>query len=184
MLLQMILNQPQVLGTIARNTPVWVWGLLAALMALGLTQARDRTASFARIAVMPVVMAALSLWGMFSAFGSASMFGYVLLAWLVTAAAMAVLVGSLTAPHGTRYDARSQSFALPGSLVPLVLILGIFLTRYVVGVETRIDPALARDGDYTLVVGALYGMFSGVFAGRAMRLLRLARRPAYPIVAA
>ena len=33
---------------------------------------------------------------------------------------------------------------------------------------------MAHDGQFTLVVGALYGLFSGVFAGRAARLGRLA----------
>jgi hypothetical protein len=40
------------------------------------------------------------------------------------------------------------------------------------------QPALARDSQYTLVTGALYGLFSGIFIGRAARLWRLAFRPA------
>ncbi|RYF35704.1 MAG: hypothetical protein EOO25_22150, partial [Comamonadaceae bacterium] len=36
MLLQLITQQPQVVGTILKNTPVWVWGLLAGLSWLGL----------------------------------------------------------------------------------------------------------------------------------------------------
>ena len=39
------------------------------------------------------------------------------------------------------------------------------------------QPQLARDGQYTLVVGTLYGAFSGIFAGRAARLWRLVLRP-------
>lgn len=39
------------------------------------------------------------------------------------------------------------------------------------------QPALARDGRYTLIVGALYGLFSGAFAARAVRLWRLAIQP-------
>jgi hypothetical protein len=37
-----------------------------------------------------------------------------------------------------------------------------------------VQPTLARDGSYTLVVAAVYGMFSGIFLGRAARLWRLA----------
>ena len=42
------------------------------------------------------------------------------------------------------------------------------------------QPSLAHDSQYTLVVGTLYGVFSGLFSGRAMRLWRLAARPATP----
>ena len=64
----------------------------------------------------------------------------------------------------------------------MLLILGVFLTKYVVGVELAMQPALALDGPYTLAVGTLYGVFSGIFAGRAARLWRLARpgTPTHP----
>ncbi len=39
------------------------------------------------------------------------------------------------------------------------------------------QPQLARDAQFTLVTGTLYGVFSGLFAGRAIRLWRLALRP-------
>jgi uncharacterized protein YneF (UPF0154 family) len=76
-------------------------------------------------------------------------------------------------------------FTLPTSWVPLLLILGIFLTKYIVGVELAMRPALARDDQYTLVVSVIYGLFSGIFIGRAARLWRLALRsasvPALPV---
>ena len=39
MLFQLVTHQPQAVGRILQGTPVWVWGLLGALMALGLSQA-------------------------------------------------------------------------------------------------------------------------------------------------
>jgi uncharacterized membrane protein len=176
MLLQLIVNHPQVLGAIVKNTPTWVWGLLASLTWLGLSQVRDRTASLVRITIMPVVMTALSIWGVVSAFSASPMFGYVMLAWMFAAAVMLALIAPMSAPKGARYDSNSRSFALPGSWVPMLLILGIFLTKYFVGVELSMQPTLARDGQYTLVVGAIYGAFSGIFTGRALRLWRLAYR--------
>lgn len=179
MLIQLLVNQPQMLGPVVRNTPLWVWGLLAALLVLGFSQLRRRSVSAARMTLMPVAMTGLSLWGTVSAFGNSPLIGYVLLAW----AASAVLMVGLMAPQaplaGTRYDAAARSFDMPGSWVPLVLILGIFLTKYIVGVDLVMQPALARDGQYTLIIGSLYGLFSGTFAGRAARLWRLARRPAH-----
>jgi len=178
MLIQMLVNQPQMLGPVLKNTPLWVWGLLAALTWLGLSQAKTRTVGLARITVMPIAMTALSIWGTVSAFGSSPLFGYVMLAWMFAAAVTLAMIAPMASVRGTGYDAASRSFTLPGSWVPMLLILGIFLTKYVVGVELALQPSLARDGQYTLVVGSLYGLFSGIFTGRAARLWRLAYGPA------
>ena len=178
MLIQMLINQPQMLLPIVQRTPLWVWGLLAALTWLGLSQARNRTASLTRVAFMPVAMTALSVWGTVSAFGNSPQFGSVLLAWLAAAALSLAATAPMAAPAGARYDARARLFSLPGSWVPMALILGIFLIKYVVGVDLAMQPGFARDARYALVTAALYGLFSGIFAGRAARLWRLARRPA------
>lgn len=177
MLIQMIVNRPQMLGTIVVNTPVWVWGLFAALAALGLSQLRNRRVGLGRMSIVPVAMPVFSLWGTASAFAASPQFGDVLLVWAGAAAAMLALIAPLQAPAGTAYDSASRSFAVPGSPIPLLLILAIFLTKYVVGVELAMQPSLAQDGQYTLVYGAISGAFSGVFIGRAARLWRLVLRP-------
>jgi hypothetical protein len=174
MLVPMLIEHPQMIGAVLKGTPTWVWTLLAALTWLGLSQVRDRTAGLARIAAMPIVMIALGIWGMVSAFGHSPMFGYVMLTWMLVAATAFAVIGMREPPAGANYDTASRTFALPGSWVPMLLIVGIFLTKYMVGVDMAMQPGLARDGQYTLIVGALYGLFSGVFAGRALRLLRLA----------
>ena len=181
MLLQLIAQHPQALAQVVKNTPVWVWGLLAGLTALGLSQLRTRTVGALRTAIIPVAMTGLSLYGMVFAFGASPLLGYVLLAWLIGAAVMMAVVAPMAAPANAAYDSAQRSFRVPGSLVPLMLILGIFLTKYVVGVDLAMQPGLAQDGTYTVIVGGLYGAFSGIFAGRAARLGRLAFRPATPI---
>ncbi len=174
MLIQMLIQQPRMLGTVLQQTPVWVWGLLAGLIGLGLSQARARKASLARVALMPVTMTALSLWGTVSAFGGSPLFGYVMLAWMFGASVMVAVVAPMAPPRGAGYDGATRTFTLPATWVPLALILVIFLTKYVVGVDLAMQPGLARDGEYALVVGVLYGLSSGIFAGRAARLWRLA----------
>jgi hypothetical protein len=179
MLIQLLIAHPQALGSVIQRTPGWVWGLLAALLLLGLSQLRTRSVSARRMAIMPVVMTGLSLWGMVSAFGHSPLFGYVLLVWLAGVAAMLGLLALQNPPAGSAYDAARRRFTVPGSGLPLLLILAIFLTKYIVGVDLAMQPDLARDGQYTLAIGALYGLFSGTFAGRTARLWRAAAaRPA------
>ena len=173
MLIQILLQRPEMLPAIARGTPVWVWGLLAGLVALGLTLTVARRASRARVLVMPIAMTAMSLQGMVSAFGANGAVAGVLLAWAMAAALLVALRWRAAPPAGARYDADAGQFHLPGSAVPLALILAIFLTKYAVGVELALQPALVGDVPFSLTVGALYGVFSGFFAARTAALWRL-----------
>lgn len=152
------------------KTPIWVWVLLIALLALGYSQTRDRVIGLQRIMLMPVVMVTLSVLGTVSAFGTSPT---VLGVWLITTAAMASLVLLRPATRGTRFDNVSKQYEIPGSWLPMIVILAIFLTKYAVGVSLAMRPSLAHDDVFPLVVGALYGVFSGFFAGRAIRLWRL-----------
>ena len=38
------------------------------------------------------------------------------------------------------------------------------------------QPTLARDGTFALQISALYGVFNGLFAARALRMWRLAQQ--------
>ncbi|MDO8651029.1 MAG: hypothetical protein Q7R66_02430 [Undibacterium sp.] len=158
------------INQILANTPRWVWFLLAALLWLGLSQTRSRTATLQRITLMPLAMTGLSLSGTLAAFGADPQ---VVLAWLVAVALMAFLVQSQTLPASTHYDPATRLFSLPGSWVPLLLIMGIFMTKYVVGVLTAMQPALSHEAGFRLGFAILYGAFSGVFLARAVRLWRL-----------
>ncbi len=160
---------------IITNTPVWVWGLLAALLALGFSQTRDRTFSLPRLLITPLMLGAISLWGTISAFGASAT---VLGSWGATTLLLLLIVTQIALPAGTGYEPARRQFAVPGSWVPMLLILGIFMTKYAVGVSLGMHPELKANGNFVLAVATLYGCFSGIFAGRAVRLLRLATRSA------
>jgi uncharacterized membrane protein len=166
---------PSMIAQILSNTPAWVWGLLVALLALGFSQARDRTAGLPRLVLMPLGLGAFSLWGTISAFGASAT---VLGSWLAATILLLLVVTQMRMPARVSYDRDTRQFALPGSWVPMLLILGIFLTKYVVGVSLAMQPELKANGNFVLAVATLYGIFSGIFAGRTVRLLRLAMRPA------
>ena len=165
------------IGQILINTPVWVWGLLVALLVLGLSQTRDRTLGLRRIVLLPIGMSALSLYSTLSTFG---MSPTVLGCWLATSVVLMLLVTQLPVPTGASYDSKARRFRLAGSWIPIALILGIFLTKYAVGVSVAMHPELKLQANFSLAIVMLYGAFSGIFVGRALRLIhlvRLAQRP-------
>ena len=156
---------------IITHTPVWVWAILVVLLWVGLKQTLPRSVSLRRITVLPLVMVGLSLAGTLTAFGTGNR---ALLAWGIAAAITAAVVMTRNLPHGTQYNAWTESFQIPGSWTTLVLMMGIFITKYAVGVTLSMQPDMGRDALFSQSVGALYGGFSGVFVARAARLWRLA----------
>ena len=160
------------------NTPLWVWGLLAALLALGFSQTRSRTAGIVRVTLLPLGLGAFSLYGTVSAFGALPP---VIGSWLVATSLLVLIVTQMSLPAGTRYDSATRQFQLPGSWVPMALIMGIFLTKYIVGVSLVMHPELKANANFILAIGTLYGVYSGIFAGRAVRLIRLIRRVLRPV---
>ena len=158
---------------ILAHTPRWVFVLFAVLVWFGAKQLLARSVSLARTTVMPIAMSALSIAGVLSAFGDSPM---ALAGWAVAAAALAALVLQRALPASTRYDADARRFHLPGSAMPLVLMMCIFFTKYSVGVLLAMHPELAHHHNFALGIGTLYGAFTGTFAGRAIRLWTLAIR--------
>ncbi len=160
---------------IAQHTPTWVWGLLVALVAVGLSQALPRQLTVRRVSVLPVVLLTLSLLGVTSTFGHPAV---PLFAW-AAGVAIAVTAGrSLMSAGRARWDAANARLHVPGSWLPLVLILGLFLTRYGVGAALAMHPSLAGDIGFDIAVGLACGAFSGLFLARAAALWQLARRDA------
>lgn len=159
------------LGMILSHTPGWVFGLFLALLALGMSQCFAREASLRRVLSLPLGMTALAVSGLVSAFGAAPV---TLSLWSTAAILTAGVVLAMQPQAGTRYDAARRRFALPGSVLPLLLITGIFIAKYTVAVKLALQPELAQQLDFAATVSAVYGMFSGLLLGRAARLWKLA----------
>ena len=156
---------------ILTHTPTWVFALFAFLLWMGISQLFPRRASLARITVMPVAMAALAVFGVVSAFADTP---WALAAWAATALLAGAAILRLAPASTAQYNPQTRSFSLQGSVVPLALMMGIFITKYAVGAALSLHPALAHDTLVALAISSLYGAFSGSFVARALRLWRLA----------
>ncbi len=154
-------------------TPKWVFVLFAALLWLGVQQMLPRRVGLNRATLLPLAMTGLSLYSVASAFGDQPL---ALLTWLAGTALAMVVTLQLQSSTEIQYDATNRRFHLPGSTVPLALLMGIFFTKYAVGISIGMQPILAHNTDFALTVSTLYGAFSGIFLARAARLWRIALR--------
>ena len=152
---------------IIKRTPMWVWSILAALIVVGLINLRERVYSRTRLVIMPIALGAYSLWGATAAFGVRP---EVIVAWLAGLALALAANRVLQWPRNVRPDGKGN-FAVPGSVWPLVLMLAIFGLRYVGSVTLVFHHDWARDAQFSLGMTLAYGMFSGLFTARALRIL-------------
>lgn len=178
LLTQLLAQHPAAIVDIVRQTPAWVGGLLLGLLCLGLSSTRGRDVPVARLVLMPLAMGSLALWGVLSAFGASGRLAELLALWIGCGIVLLALGARGASPAGTLYDAGARRFHLPGSWVPLGLILAVFLLKYIIGVQLALEPSLAQHASFAFTVTALYGALSGLFAARTLRVLRSTRGPA------
>ncbi len=160
---------------ILSHTPVWVWGLLAALVALGWSQTRQRQVAPARLLLLPLGLCGLGLWSMAPSFRALPLAALV---WLVAGGAGLLLLAGRPAQAGATWLPAVQRLQLPGSWMPMLLILGIFSLRYAVQVGLAMHPSWRSAPWVLLPLALFYGGLSGLLLGRALALLRLTRAPA------
>lgn len=153
---------------ILERTPPWVFALFAVLVVLGALQSRTRELGRSRVALLPAVFLPLSLLALGSVFGAEPL-AYA--GWLAGVAA-AVLAGRRTRrPEPASYATATGLFRVPGSWAPLALMMAIFFTRYAVAVATAMQPPLRASPAFAAAVGLAYGLLSGAFLARALRIL-------------
>ena len=166
------------LSALVTHTPIGVWIGLAVLVALGIRQMSAQRVGARRLVALPIVLglaSALSAWQAFAAAGELRMIA----SWGVGLALGLQLGRVLDLPRGVVAD-RDGTFHVPGSVVPLLLMLGIFLVRYVVNVALAVSPGLAAQASFAIGACLAYGLPSGLFAARARKVLsvRAASNPA------
>jgi len=157
--------------SVLAHVPAWVWVLLAALIALGVSQTFPRTVALRRATIMPIALIVLSLSGVTSTFRGEPL---ALAGWLVGLAGAVMVALSVGAWKGIGWSASSQRLLVPGSWWPLAIIMGIFMTKFAVGTTLAIHPSSAADPVFASLVGLAYGAFSGTFFSRGLAMWKVA----------
>ena len=154
---------------ILKRTPLWVLVLFFLLLGMGLVQSRPRVVSMPKAMALPIAMILLSAYGVFSAFHSSPVAP---LAWLAAVATAAYLNRFFRYPRGIVFAPETRHLSLPGSWVPLTLMMFIYFTKYGIAVALARNPALAALPSFAASVSAAYGFISGFFFAGAISVWR------------
>lgn len=158
---------------ILKRTPSWVFVLFFVLLAFGYYQSKDRVVNRNKVTILPAAMLVLSFYGVLSAFGSTPL---ALSSWLTGVAITACFGLKSVKPSGVSFATETQCFSVPGSWVPLALMMAIYFIKYSVGVILARKLPIANELAFIGSISLVYGFLSGVFLARALLILRTARQ--------
>ena len=147
------------------DAPLWVWPLLAVLIALGLRAARPRETSLLPYLFLPFIGAitlnTLAHLPAPALVWSAWIGAYV----LGTAGGYALQRRWLIARAGWRVRLR-------GEWLTLVVVLVIFCANFSAGMMRAVAPDALGSSTFLTVFPAIVGLCAGSFLGRSLRLFR------------
>jgi len=162
-----------ILTQILAHVPTWVWAILAFIVVMGIKQSRDQSMSRGRLLILPIVWLAFGFWGVETTFG---LNAAPLLAWVAGLAASLTLIRRSGWPGGAY--AEGARYFVPGSWLPMALMLTIFCAKFALGMSLAMSPALAQQTAAAIGFSALFGALGGAFLGRSRNILARGVRPA------
>ena len=139
-----------------KGTPSWVYILLFFLIYKGIKAIHGSTKRLTKLLILPAVFLVLSLHKVTDP--------YYYILFLI----LGLIVGWMLYRNiKIRADKVKHLIALPGSVLPLILILIAFAKGYYFGYESAVHPEYLKQHWFTLLTLITSGFFSGIFIGRA-----------------
>lgn len=157
--------------SILAGTPVYVWLILAAVLALAARSLTRRTLAPVRLLPLPMIMFAVALAGLAR---QADAGAAALAAWFAAFLAGLSLGAYLASLRTIAAGGRPGHVEVGGDAVTFGLILASFAVHYAFGVAQAM--ASSPDASLRLIEMAASGLLGGVFLGRGLASFRRAAR--------
>lgn len=151
------------------HTPTWVFVVFFILLVLGLKQTKERVVKVKTVFILPIAMILFSFFGVYSVFGLALLS---LSLWIVGLVITLVIGLKLAYPKRVSFSSQSNQLTIPGSWVPLFIMMAIFFTKYVVGFAIARSLPVVNEFVFIVLISLLYGAFSGIFLSRSLVMFK------------
>jgi hypothetical protein len=157
------------------HTPRWVFALFIALCVFGALQTRTRRVRPALALLLPIGMLVLSVAGVLQ---YTTHWRAGLAYWGLGLGFSAWGISRVLSSRFVSHDADDGRLTVKGSWLPLLVIIGIFITRYALGVAHALHAPALELWQVQMAVAATLGAWSGYFAWRGWvcwQVVRLSR---------
>jgi hypothetical protein len=154
------------------HTPTWVFVVFFALLVLGFKQSKQREVKVNTVFILPIAMTLFSFFGVYSVFGISLLS---LGLWGLALVLVLILALKLAYPKLVSYSKQDNKLTIPGSWVPLCLMMAIFFTKYVVGFAVARQLSIVDGMLFMLLISVLYGAFSGIFIARSLVMFKASK---------
>ena len=149
--------------------PTWVLFLFFGVVYLGYLQSKTRKVSRTRIVVLPAIMVSLALYGVLTV-PAHGVIAFV--AWAIGAAAAVAMNSKVPHGNGVTLHEGQQHFVVPGSWIPLILMMSIFVVKSIIGYLIGSHSVNPEDVYFIAVSNWISGLISGTFLARALFIFK------------
>lgn len=149
---------------IINNIPLFVWPLFVMLLIGGIKASKTNQMPLKLLMLIPAVFLSLSLFSFFGRYASEPL---AIVLWILCLGAGSFIGFSHIQRLELRFDKQKKMIELPGSWIPLLLSMSIFIAKFSVGMMRSLLPHL--EGSILFLGFELFsGIILGIFAGRAV----------------
>ena len=156
-----------------QHIPLWVFGLLIGLVALGWLQTRTRQVRKLQLLSTKIALSVVTLISVVQLWWPTPWLAIALISWALTGLFVSWAFGQNPAPAGASYNPATQRFTFPGSWWPLALFMAIFACKFLVGMLSAVAPEHIRSLLAAIGISAFYGLLSGIVIARVWLVLKL-----------
>ncbi|TWX45093.1 DUF6622 family protein [Colwellia hornerae] len=157
------------------HTPKWVFAVFFTLLVLGFIQSKERVVKVKTIFILPIAMIIFSFFGVYSVFG----LSYLTMSLWIMGLVTTLFIGlKLAYPNLIIFSGQSNKLTIPGSWVPLFLMMAIFFTKYFVGFAVARGLPVVSEHIFVVLLCLLYGAFSGIFLSRSFVMFKASKASA------
>ncbi|MDE2430695.1 MAG: hypothetical protein KGM99_18405, partial [Burkholderiales bacterium] len=96
--------------------------------------------------------------------------------WIVAIGLGSAIFWKQVNQNSVRIHAEQGLVFYRGSWAPLIMMLAIFILKYMVNVALHLNPELHRNMQFALTCTFTFGLFNGLFLGKMAHVLVLYRR--------
>lgn len=150
-----------------QSIPIYVFFIFFGLLYLGLSQIKTKNKKFKTTTILPIALFFFGLYGLYNLSFSYSFF---FILWLVF---WFFIWRYIWKKENFIYQAKSDSFQVKGSFIPLVIIMIIFFTKFIVWFLQTKNPEVFSNTLLLVSFIVIYGILSGIFLSRLYLLFKL-----------